>query len=255
MTEGTSAPRSRAVPVTVVVPTYRRPEAVERTLHALLDVDYPSERYEIIVVDDGSKDATEAAVQRVIDGRATGERVRYLAQDNSGAATARNRGARAAQGDVLVFVDDDILVAPDHVARHLALLADNRLALTNGHWEFTPEVLAVLRTTPFGRFRIEVEEWVKDTLPKQAVENGLVEPSAATACNLGIWRDFFWEVGGFDESFPVAGYEDQDFSHRAVAAGARILYDQSIRLLHNDQRVTLEQFCARQRQGNTKFAG
>jgi GT2 family glycosyltransferase len=235
--------------VSVVVPTYRRPTVLASTLDALLAVEHPAERYEVIVVDDGPDDATERAVKGSADARAATDRVVYVAQHRGGAATARNTGARRASGQVLIFVDDDITVRPDHVNRHLAVLCDDRQALVNGHWEFSPPVRAALEATPFGRFRIEVEEWVKDTLPKETLEGGRVVPSAVTACNLGVWRDFFWTVGGFDEGFPFAGYEDQEFSYRAVAAGASLYYDRSIRLLHNDQRMTLEQFCGRQRQG------
>jgi hypothetical protein len=150
---------------------------------------------------------------------------------------------------VLVFVDDDIVVQPTHLRRHVAALATYGDCLVNGHWEFAPAVAAALRETPFGRFRIAVEQWVKERIGHTPLEGNRTTPAAVTACNLGIPTDLFWRIGGFDEAFPRAGYEDQEFSHRASEAGCRLLYDRDIELLHNDQRVTLRQFCERQRQG------
>lgn len=237
--------------VSLVVPTFRRPAALAQTLNALLDVDYPRAQLEIVVVDDGSRDDTEKVVAAVVEARDAGDIVRFIDQPNRGAATARNRGAKEATGTILIFIDDDILVAPDHINRHLDALAIDETAIVNGHWDFAPEVLDELRRTPFGRFRLQVEQWVKRGIVKRERDDGRLEPAGVTACNMGIRRDHFWSVGGFDESFPMAGYEDQEFSYRARQEGSLLLYDHRIRLLHNDQRLSLDQFCLRQEQGAT----
>jgi GT2 family glycosyltransferase len=232
--------------VTFVVPTCRRPEALRTTLSALLGLDYPAGRYEVIVVDD----AAEAGARAVVDALAPDRpRVRYLAQAGAGVATARNAGAAMASGQLLIFLDDDIVVERDHVERHLRVRADYGDCLVNGHWEFAPAVLAALQRTPFGRFRIGVEDWVKTAIAFEPLGDRRLRPSGLTACNLSVSANCFWELGGFDESFPFAGCEDQEFSHRAKLAGCTFVYDPGIRLLHNDGRVTLRQFCDRQRRG------
>jgi len=233
--------------VSVVVPTYRRPDALRATVAALLAVEYPDERYEVIVVDDGSGDTTTEVVAELQQGAST--KLVYLHQQNSGAAAARNHGARSATGEILIFVDDDIVVEPSHIRDHLVTRQSQGDALVNGHWEFSSDVYQALARTPFGRFRIEVERWVKEGIVKTPLTDGCEAPSAITACNLGIRRALFWDLGGFDESFPFAGYEDQDLSYRAVRAGCPLVYDRRITLVHNDQRLTLSQFCRRQRRG------
>ena len=70
-----------------------------------------------------------------------------------------------------------------------------------------------------------------------------------TAANLGVSARTFAALGGFDERFPYAGYEDQEFSYRAREGGHRFIYDPAIRLEHNDERVTLEQFARRYERG------
>ena len=233
--------------VSFVVPTYRRPETLRPTLAALLAVDYPSDHREVIVVDDGSADCTPDVVAEMSE--AAEARMIYIGQENTGAATARNRGARAATGEILIFVDDDIVVEPSHVRDHLATRATQGDALVNGHWEFSTALAQNLATTPFGRFRLELERWIKEGVTKSPLSDGCEAPSAVTACNLAIRRSLFWELGGFDETFPFAGYEDQELSYRAARAGCPLVYDRRIRLVHNDQRLTLDQFCRRQRRG------
>jgi GT2 family glycosyltransferase len=232
--------------VSFVVPTFRRPDALETTLAALARTDFSREQLEVIVVDDGDDAETRSVVERF---REQLPGIRYLSQPNRGAARARNNGAREAQGDVLIFLDDDIVVEPEHVQGHLAVQGTFERALVNGHWEFSPDVAAQLEATAFGRFRIGVERWVKDGIAKAPLGDGRLAPEAVTACNLSVDRELFWRLGGFDEEFPYAGYEDQELSHRAAEAGCQLVYDPAIRLLHNDRRVTLRQFCARQERG------
>jgi GT2 family glycosyltransferase len=232
--------------VSFVVPTFRRPDALHATLEALTTIDYPPARYELVVVDDGPDDRTAAVVESFAG---NGRSLSLVSQENRGVATARNRGAAAAAGDLLIFVDDDIIVEPDHVRRHLAARAGYGDCLVNGHWEFSPATLDALQASPFGRFRVGIEDWVKTGIVKDPLPDGRFRPSGVTACNLSISANLFRELGGFDESFPFAGCEDQEFSLRAKRAGCTFVYDRSIRLQHNDQRVTLEQFCSRQRRG------
>lgn len=233
--------------VSVIVPTFRRPAALSSTLRALSALNFPPGRYETIVIDDAADEATRELVEETA--RSAVPDIRYFAQPNSGVATARNRGAQLARGDVLIFLDDDMLVEPNHIRRHLAARASHGDCVVNGHWDFAPEVKKALTATPFGRFRIEVEDWVREGIAKRPLDDGRVMPAAVTACNMSIDRRRFLELGGFDESFPFAGFEDYEFSHRAADAGCRFIYDAEIHLLHNDNRLTLQEFCERQRRG------
>jgi GT2 family glycosyltransferase len=232
--------------ISVIIPTHGRPEALAETLAALLALDYPPDRYELVVVADGSDPSTAAVVQAA---QRSGPRVGYVEQPSSGVARARNHGAEVAQGELLVFLDDDLLVSPDHLARHVE--AQDRFGdvLANGHWEFSPAVRSDLEATPFGRFRIDVEQWVKEGLPTEPISERYLRPVGVTACNLGVRAETFAWLGGFDETFPYAGCEDQDLSLRAAASGKAFVYDTEIRLLHNDRRLTLPEFGERQRRG------
>ena len=102
--------------VTVVIPTYNRAALLPRALGSVLE-QTAADRCEIIVVDDGSTDATAAVLARY------GARIRVIRQPNRGLGGARNTGIRAAAGEFIAFLDDDDLWVPDKLAVQLAAFA------------------------------------------------------------------------------------------------------------------------------------
>jgi GT2 family glycosyltransferase len=232
--------------VTIVVPTFRRPAILRETLSALLDLEFPAELLEVLVVDDGRD---EASAQVVAGMPTRGARLEYHRPEGRGAAGARNHGARLARNGVLLFVDDDIILKRDSLLRYRWALEHFAPCAVNARWEFAPALLEGLRATPFGRYRIEVERWIKTGLARVPLEGRYQEIEGLTACNLALLREDFWRLGGFDESFPHAGAEDQELSLRARADGLRLVMDDEHEVWHNDHRLTVRDFCERQRRG------
>jgi len=227
----------------VVMPTFRRPDALREAVGAVLGQEYPGDRYELIVVDDEGEGAAAALISELDTG---GLSVAVESQRRRGAATARNCGARRARGEVLLFLDDDIIVASDHLRRHANTLPADRRTLVNGAWEFTPATIETLRRTPFGRFRIELERHFQEEALGLHLRDGIVAMPMLGSWDLAVDRELFWELGGFDEQFPVAGAEDQDFSMRAREAGCVLWLDTKVVCLHNDDRLDLASYCARE---------
>jgi len=93
--------------VSVIIPTFNRKDSVRRTLESLTEQTYPTEQFEVIVVDDGGSDDTSSIVDHNFPFTLC-----YLRQKNQGATAARNTGARRSRGRILVFVDDDIVLYP-----------------------------------------------------------------------------------------------------------------------------------------------
>lgn len=229
--------------VSFVIPTFRRPDALSTTLDAVLAVKHPSEVCEIIVVDNAGERATEDVVRRAAESRI---QVRYAVESRGGVARARNHGARLAGGELLILLDDDILVDPSHVRRHLEARQRYGDCLTGGDWTFATKTLEALGQTPFGRYRVALDRAFRGAPDGRQIDQDRWEVEALAACNLAISRRLFWDLGGFDEDFPFAGVEDREFSMRATRAGCRLIRDESIELRHNDQTITLEQFCLRE---------
>ena len=221
----------------MVVPTRDRPQRLRQTLEALVSASTEGPAWEAVVVDDGGVAGGLDDVARWVD--EVKAPVRILAQSSRGPAAARNRGAREARGRVLVLLDDDMVVAPGFLARHLRALDAHPDAWVVGRVTHPDE----LRATPFGRYRhARGEEFYHRHAPE-----GLQETDGITAQNLALPAADFARLGGFDEGFALAGCEDHELGLRARAAGRRVLYDPGNVALHQDWAVTLERYCERQR--------
>jgi GT2 family glycosyltransferase len=193
------------VKTAVVVPSYDRPERLSACLEALAKLDPAPE--EIVVVDDGSP----APLAPVCAG--FGERVRCLRQDNRGPAAARNAGVRATGAAFIAFTDDDCRPRPDWLGALLAGQAGDPRRLVGGH------VTNALTDNVFA----ETSQGLCDYLYEYfGAEDG--EAPFFTSNNMGCARSTLLDLGGFDESFPLAAAEDRDLGLRWRAAGGALVY-------------------------------
>jgi glycosyltransferase involved in cell wall biosynthesis len=117
--------------ISVVIPSRNHGDRVEKPLRAIMDQTLPADRYQVIVVDNGSTDNTAQIVDSLA---AEASHVHRIFEPVVGKATARNRGIRESSGEIVLFMDDDILVLRDHLERHMA------------HHSGTSETIAVLGT-------------------------------------------------------------------------------------------------------------
>jgi GT2 family glycosyltransferase len=223
---------------TVIVPTYSRPEALARTLDALITMDFPPELYEIVVVDTGSGELRAEDVTR-------SDRIIYRRYPDLGVAAARNRGAALASGELLLFVDDDIVVGEGNLRQHEAHHRSTKRCLVSGHWEFDPALRTKLEQSALGRYRLDYEDrYNKPNAVGIGQDHGQVHTLTLAASNMSIRREVFLMLGGFDERFPVAA-EDQDLTWRARGAGCTLIYDYDIGVIHNDQHRDFTTLCRR----------
>ena len=197
----------RAPLVSLIIPTYHRARQLQVTLAAIARQTWPAEAREVIVVDDGSGDDTRAVVE---SSPLTG--CRYIAQPNRGATLARNLGAEHARGEALVFLDDDIELAPTAVN---ALMTIHR---------------AERRAIVVGKFLKPGDDLTAPALPDREVPftecfTGLLSVRAADFAALGGFQD---PTGGWPN------WDDIDFGYRAHRAGYRIVFSGGARAIHHD---------------------
>ena len=193
--------------ISVIVPTYRRREALRRCLHYLADQRYPRDRFEVIVVDDGTGEPPEQAVAEV-RGRLTAT---LHTQPHAGPAAARNTGARHAAGEYLAFTDDDCAPAPDWLTSLAACWAEHPGAGVGGR---TVNMLPA-------NLRAAASQLIIDLA--YDFYNGTGEEARFFASgNLGLPAGRFRELGGFDESFRWS--EDRDICDRWRQAGHRLVF-------------------------------
>lgn len=198
----------------VVIPTYRRRERVLRHVAALSKQTFGD--FEAIVVDDGSGDGSAAALRAL----ETPFPLAVIEQENQGAAQARNVGARAARGELLLFLDDDMEAAPALLAEHDRCHREGA-DLVVGDMPLHPD-------SPSGLLSWGVGFWA------QSRRDRLLEPGAEPSLDdlltgqISISRESFERLGGFDTSFTregLFGGEDIDFGYRVVKAGLRAVFD------------------------------
>jgi GT2 family glycosyltransferase len=192
----------------IVVPTYRRPECLGSCLGALASLDYPRDRFEVIVVEDGH----DALAPEWRTGARHPIEVTHLTQPHAGPATARNTGAARARGDYLAFTDDDCL--PD--AHWLRALADQVVRAPNH--VLGGRTINALTDNPYS----SATQLIVDYLYEWQADHW----SAAffTANNLAVPTNLFHAGGGFHPSFTLAGGEDREFCHRWARGGGGVTY-------------------------------
>lgn len=214
---GNSTPSSPA-PLTfsVVIPCFNAAATLAQALHAVTSA--KPAPCEVILVDDGSSDASAAIA------RAAGVQVLALGK-NVGAAAAKNRGAQAARGDILVFTDSDIVTPPDLVAR---LARDFAEPTVDG-------VVGLLSAEiPYANWASQFKNlWMRFTYARFAGRSriGLFYTSIAA-----MRRATFVRLGGFDENYRGASIaEDTEFGQRAWGQGVNLLLDPALQVVHLKQ--------------------
>ena len=212
----------QALSMSVIVPAYNAEDVLPECLGALRVS--TCEPLEILVVNDGSTDRT---AEIAADYGAT---VLATARAQSGAGAARNVAARIAAGDVLVFVDADVVVQPDTLARLHQHFADH------------PEVAAVFGSYDAEPAAANFLSQYKNLQHHYVHQKGSVDAETFwTGCG-AIRKDLFLEVGGFEvikDSRP--SIEDVELGYRRGSRGLRIKLDATIQVKHL-KRWTLWQF-------------
>jgi glycosyltransferase involved in cell wall biosynthesis len=206
--------------VSVVVPVFNEERHIAGLLASLLDQEYPSDRFEILVVDGGSTDGTVEIVKRVGE---THSNLLLLENPRRLSSSGRNVGARAAKGDVVLFVDGHCEIPDELLLRNLSALFQKTSAdvicrpqpLQVSEAGELQKAIGVARSSWFGHN--------PSSLIFSVEREGFVDPESSGAA---YTRRVFEEVGYFDETFDAC--EDVDFNLRAKKAGLKAYTSPSV---------------------------
>lgn len=208
----------------VVIPAKNAEKTIAACLEAVLHQDGMKflEDYEVILVDDGSTDDT-AEIAKSFEG------VRVISQENAGPASARNRGANEARGEILVFTDSDCVPHSSWLKTLLERFVDPEVVGVKGAYSTNS-------VEPVPRF-VQIEyEYKYERLKHQKWIDFIDTYSAAYR------RNVFIENGGFDTVFPIPSVEDQEFSFRLARKGYRLVFEPSALVSHNHDKNLREYF-------------
>jgi glycosyltransferase involved in cell wall biosynthesis len=206
--------------VSVVIPTYNRARHLARALEALELQTIGADAFEVIVVDDGSTDDTAATLARDWD-----LGLQTLHQPNQGPGAARNAGIAIATGRVVLFVDDDVIPAPDLIELHLRAHGEPGRAVIG-------RMVAPTVRQPFWA------EWEMRTLERQyeMMVAAIFEPTPRQfyTANASVRRDDLLRAGLFDPRYRRA--EDVELAFRLEEAGLRFVFESEAHVLHDTPR-------------------
>ncbi len=209
-----------APPLSIVVPTHNRAATLQRCIEALWAQRERPESCEVVIVDDGSSDETPEVVAALE--RHAPIPLTYVPQAAQGPAAARNCGIRAATGDVVLLLGDDIIAEPTLVAEHL-----------RWHARFPSPLVAVLGFVTWSR-HITITpymRWLEESGNQfdYAAIAGREDVDPARylyTANLSLKRSVFVTLGEwFDERFRHALLEDIDLGRRLAARGLQLKYN------------------------------
>jgi GT2 family glycosyltransferase len=206
--------------ISVIIPTRNRSQKLRRTLDGLRVQSFAA--CEVLVVDNGSSDDTHATVANYVDRAPNWQ---YLREPQPGAAAARNTGIRASRGEIVLFLDDDVVPDPRLLEEH-----------EKSHHRQSAIVLGAVRFpwdgsgTAFRRTLSEHPELLQSFRFPDAND---VPFQHFYTCNLSLPRAFLSHSGGFDETFRASGFEDIDLGYRLARDGFRMVFNPCASALHD----------------------
>ena len=193
--------------VTVQICSRNRKDLLKRSLMALFDQDYPKDDYEIIVVDDGSEDGTSEMVSS-LKGPCS---LRLITQGHDGLSVGRNRGIKSANGDYILFIDDDIISDRNLIREHLRYHEKYPMSVVKGWVNHTSDLDS-------------------HTVPRFTMAD--ISTAFFWTSNVSVARKYLLEAGLFDEDFREYGWEDLELGLRLKALGLVSRYNKNAVVFH-----------------------
>jgi glycosyltransferase involved in cell wall biosynthesis len=198
--------------LSVVIPTLNRADLLAVTIDRISNQTVSPDIYEIVVVDNGSTDRTRAVLE---EKSRVYRHLKHFRQPKPGAAATRNVGLRNARGEIVVFIDDDILAEKHLVETHLASHQRHpRAAIIGGV------------TTPWANSRDPFLRYLRDRriFNPYSITGGPIDFSYYHTGNVSTPRDLLVQAGGFNEEFHMYGMEDIELGYRLEKLGCRMIH-------------------------------
>jgi GT2 family glycosyltransferase len=200
----------------VVIATYNRPAELARCVKALGGVKFPRAGFEVIIVNDGGSIASSDSLRAL----APGVNLRVASQRNAGPGAARNTGARAANGEVLAFIDDDCIPPSDWLENLAAAVERSPDAMIGGR------TINALESNSYSRASQSLVDYVYHFYNA----GDSARASFFASNNMAIPARAFAGINGFDENFRTA--EDRELCARWKANGGQFVYASNVIMHH-----------------------
>lgn len=197
--------------VSIIIATYNRKNLLQEAIKSLLVQDYPKDKHEIIVIDDGSTDGTDKMIHSLFSSH-----LRYFRRPaRGGQSKARNLGIRESKGEITIFIDSDIIAPLHFIREHMSAHRRHKDTIVDGPAIFIDSL-------------DEIGHWSKKTLAFFDFF-GASFITANTSCP----KRLLLSAGGFDEDFGVGfGWQDREIGLRLRRMGVRRVKNRSAFAYH-----------------------
>ncbi len=210
----------------VIIPTYERPAQLAKCLESITHLDFPKNKFEVLVVDDGSKIPPEELVNSYIDRL----NIRLLTQVNAGPAGARNTGAEKAKGKFLAFTDDDCEPELNWLKAFEKEFKRDSEIFIGGH------TINALPENPYSTASQELINYLYSYY-----NSDTNNATFFASNNIAVRADLFRKLGGFDVTTLRATAEDREICDRWIYNGYTMTYTPQAIVFHSHD-LSLAQF-------------
>ncbi len=227
--------------LSIIIPTRDRVQILDRTIENLLEAIKGIDS-EIVVVND-SKDTIQL--------NSFSDKIKIINNPKSGAASARNAGVKMSSGELLLFLDDDMIVNNSNVLKTISLHQNNTKSAYNFFWIYPPDLIENLNDTSFGRYCLNAFLFTNSYRSKiNGRINQLIEENGLTSQYFSILKSDFLLTGGYDESIPFAGIEDYVLFKELKKNNIKVFLSTSDVIFQNESdRISLFSVMERHRRG------
>ena len=201
----------------IIIPTYMRPKALSTCLSSICDLEYPKDKFEVIVVDDGGT----LPIEKTIELFTSRINIKLFRQENAGPGVARNFGARKAEGRFLAFTDDDCEVDQSWLTVFGNFFKKDPSKLVGGK---TINKLDEKLFSATSQLIVDVVYQGYNPNPNRS--------QFFASNNIAVDRESYLKLGGFDPSFRVAS-EDRDFCYRWLQSNRGMVYLEAATIYHS----------------------
>jgi len=214
----------------IIIPSFNRAEEISDLLKSVRDLDFPAERFEIIIADDGSTDQTKEVVEQARQDYEYS--LQYFSQDNQGPGAARNLGMQNARGDFFIFIDSDVTLPPTWLQNIDAALSIENADAFGGPDTYLESFPPLLKAINYSMTSFITTGGMRGKMGKKLAK------FYPRSFNMGLSRTLWKKIEGFGS---LRHGQDIEYSNRIIRSGAHVVYVDDAPVYHK-RRTNLRRF-------------